>query len=333
LARLTTTGGCTEKAPCCTVGTKLVKFATTLQYTRQSSKRCRPWTLDRLSGRGQPILSKDSLDGSIFLDRPWTVTLVLTVLVGLHAVKWVHLRKNCPFFTTMSTDSVLVGDRVQCRFPFLPGEAAVSFHLTTVVAVLEGAMACCVSVPADVLAASTDGDGCDEGASAATPPATAWVWLDSPSFQHASSHAHEALHISCLADLKSFGRWNAAACMWERRFTVRMYRGTPLPCLPLTLVVVHPGKPHSDVSLLPSFVCGQLPSAAVIRVLEDPSTSGLDGEGTLWPSAVVLSRFLATSPELRTQLASCTAVLELGAGLGLVSMTAAHFGEQRCLRR
>jgi hypothetical protein len=100
--------------------------------------------------------------------------------------------------------------------------------------------------------------------------------------------------------------------------------------------------------------------ADFLRVLEDPSSSGVNGEGTLWPrfarvspdaalkstartsasgvsprfllcvaacSAVVLSRLICVPGETQDLLARASCVVELGAGLGLVSMCARHYGK------
>jgi hypothetical protein len=100
---------------------------------------------------------------------------------------------------------------------------------------------------------------------------TVWLWLDD--VQSASSHDHESLHLRSLKDLSNFGRWNQRVCMWERRWT--------------------------------------MPSGSVIRVLEDPSAAGVDGEGILWPSAVVLGRLLCDDTSIQAELSASSCVLEL----------------------
>ena len=157
--------------------------------------------------------------------------------------------------------------------------------IATVVEIVSEGELCCVS-----FVGSDDDDDDDEcgGGSRGSGgggggEVTAWAWLDGVAL--ASSHDHESLHLRTLADLSSFGRWNPRACMWERRWTMPP------------------------------------PVGRVIRVFEDPSSSGLDGEGILWPSAVTLSRLICCDDSLQERLRDASSVVELvrralGVGVG-----------------
>jgi hypothetical protein len=115
---------------------------------------------------------------------------------------------GAPHVMATHLQPVLAGDRVlwarEARAGAPPPAGPI---LTVVVRVLppRDPVVCCVEVPDDV------GDADAEGAGAGgAGVATAWVWVDQVA--PATTRDHEALYVTQLRDLSSFGRWNSSVC-------------------------------------------------------------------------------------------------------------------------
>lgn len=102
----------------------------------------------------------------------------------------------------------------------------------------------------------------------------------------------QRLAFDKLDDLKVAGEWNSLHKMWRRHIRIQ-------PC----------GSQQSSTKI-------------TLTLWEDVSMDGSDGELSLWPAGIVLSKYIESLPHIVNQ----RGVVELGAGSALPSLTASVLG-------